>query len=123
VSVEVRVDLDSAVVVYRPAVGEERASPVKQVSLSDLFHAASWRTFRWYYGQRHYSGLVLVGDDRKFNHTRAAGLLLRDLPRWDQALYDPSASRNVLGAPKVTRSASTSARDATNAMSDAAKNF
>jgi hypothetical protein len=56
VSVEARVDLDSAVVVYRPAAGEERASPAKQVSLSDLFHAAPWRTFRWYYGQRHYSG-------------------------------------------------------------------
>jgi hypothetical protein len=46
VSVEVRVDLDSAVVVYRPAAGEERASPVKQVSLSDLFHAAPWRNLR-----------------------------------------------------------------------------
>jgi hypothetical protein len=56
VSVEVRVDMGSAVVVYRPAAGDERASPVKQVSLSDLFHAAPWRTFRWYYGQRHYSG-------------------------------------------------------------------
>jgi hypothetical protein len=49
VSVEVRVDVDSAVVVYRPAAGDERASPAKQVSLSDLFHAAPWRTFRWYY--------------------------------------------------------------------------
>ncbi len=55
-SVEVCVELDSAVVVYRPAAGEQRARPAKQVSLSDMFDAAPWRTFRWYYGQRHYSG-------------------------------------------------------------------
>ncbi len=27
-----------------------------EVSLSDLFDAAPWRTFRWHLGQKHYSG-------------------------------------------------------------------
>ena len=55
-SVTVRVDLDSAVVSYRPAAGEERSSLARQVSSEVLLRAAPWRRFRWYFGQRHYSG-------------------------------------------------------------------
>ena len=54
VPVQVDVDLGSAAVAYRPAAGEERSSPVQQVSSSELFRAAPWRTFRWYFGQRHH---------------------------------------------------------------------
>jgi hypothetical protein len=50
------VDSDSAVVSYRPAAGEERAVSVGDVSPTVVFQAAPWRTFRWYFGQRHYSG-------------------------------------------------------------------
>jgi hypothetical protein len=56
VSVPVRVDLESAVVSYRPAAGEERSSSAGMVSIEALLLAAPWRTFRWYFGQRHYSG-------------------------------------------------------------------
>jgi hypothetical protein len=56
VSVTVRVDLESAVVSYRPAAGEERSSLARKVSSELLLRAAPWRTFRWYFGQRHYSG-------------------------------------------------------------------
>jgi hypothetical protein len=50
------VELDSAVVSYRPAAGEERSVPAADASPTELFGAAPWRTFRWYFGQRHYSG-------------------------------------------------------------------
>ena len=38
------------------AAGEERSSLVRKVSSEALLRAAPWRTFRWYFGQRHYSG-------------------------------------------------------------------
>jgi hypothetical protein len=56
VPVQVDVDLGSAVVAYRPVAGEERSSPAQRISPTELFHAAPWRTFRWYFGQRHFSG-------------------------------------------------------------------
>jgi hypothetical protein len=52
----VDVDLGSAVVSYRPAVGEERSLAAQRTSSAALFHGVPWRTFRWYFGQRHYSG-------------------------------------------------------------------
>ena len=55
-SVPVCVDLESAVVSYRPAAGEERSSSAGKVSIEALLLAAPWRTFRWYFGQHHYSG-------------------------------------------------------------------
>jgi len=55
-SVGVEVDLGSAVFSYRPAAGEERTLSAERVSLAALFEAAPWRMFRWYIGQRHYSG-------------------------------------------------------------------
>jgi hypothetical protein len=55
-SVGVDVDLGSAGISYRPAAGEERSLAVERVSLAALFEAVPWRTFRWYFGQRHYSG-------------------------------------------------------------------
>jgi hypothetical protein len=56
VSVGVNVDVDSAVVSYRPAAGEERSVTAQRVSSAALFEGVAWRTFRWYFGQRHYSG-------------------------------------------------------------------
>jgi len=52
----VDVDLDTATISYRPAAGEERSLPAGRVSVSALLEAVPWRTFRWYFGQRHYSG-------------------------------------------------------------------
>jgi hypothetical protein len=56
VSTDVVVDLDSAVVAYRPAANEELSVSAKRSIPAALFDAAPWRTFRWYRGQRHYSG-------------------------------------------------------------------
>ena len=55
-SVGVDVDLGSAVISYRPAAGEERSLPTRRVSSAALFDGVPWRMFRWYFGQRHYSG-------------------------------------------------------------------
>jgi hypothetical protein len=52
----VDVDLDSAVVSYRPARDEQRCLSAQRVSSAALFDGLPWRTFRWYFGQRHYSG-------------------------------------------------------------------
>ncbi len=47
----------SLVVKYRSSIdGSEVCSPWRDVSASTLQEAAPWRTFRWYRGQRHYSG-------------------------------------------------------------------
>lgn len=56
VSVCVDVDLASAVIAFRPAAGEERRLPAGRVPVSALLAASPWRTFRWYFGQRHFSG-------------------------------------------------------------------
>ena len=53
---QIEVDVSSAVVSYRPAAGEERTVPLAQAETSALYRASPWRTFRWYYGQKHYSG-------------------------------------------------------------------
>jgi hypothetical protein len=50
------VDVAESTIAYRPAAGEEHASSVDRMSTAALYHAAPWRTFKWYYGQRHYSG-------------------------------------------------------------------
>ncbi len=47
-SVPVCVDLESAVVSYPPAAGEERSSSAGKVSVEALLLAAPWRTFRGY---------------------------------------------------------------------------
>jgi hypothetical protein len=44
----VNIDLSSAGITYRTAVGEQRCVPAGEVVLSALFGAASWRTFRWW---------------------------------------------------------------------------
>jgi hypothetical protein len=55
-SVGVDVDLGSAGISCRPVAGEERSVTAERVSLAALLEAVPWRTFRWYFGQRHYSG-------------------------------------------------------------------
>jgi hypothetical protein len=70
----VDVDLDSAVVSYRPARGEERCLPVQRISSTALLEALPWRTFRWYFGQRHYSGTwwsATMADHVIYDLTRA----------------------------------------------------
>ena len=81
-SVPVRVDLESAVVSYRPAAGEERSSSAGKASVEALLLAAPWRTFRWYFGQRHYSGTYWSSTQRDHviyeSRLELANLLLAD---------------------------------------------
>jgi len=60
----VRVDVSSAAVDYRPAAGEQRCVPARDLSSATVFRAVPWRTFRWYYGQRHYSGTYWSSTER-----------------------------------------------------------
>jgi hypothetical protein len=50
-----------------------------------LFHAAPWRTFRWYFGQRHYSGTYWSATDRDHviyeSRLELGNLLLADFDR------------------------------------------
>lgn len=55
-SVPFRVDLNSAVVTYRPAAGEERSVTAQEATPKGLFESYPWRTFRSHEGQKHYSG-------------------------------------------------------------------
>jgi hypothetical protein len=84
VSVTVRVDLGSAVVSYRPAAGEERSSLARKVS-SECCSAIPWRTFRWYFGQCHYSGPTGSATERALvgyeSRLELAGLILADFDR------------------------------------------
>ena len=82
----VDVDSGSAVVSYRPAAGEQRSVSAKDASPTALFRAAPWRTFRWYFGQRHYSGTYWSATERDHviyeSRLELANLLLAD--------FDPS---------------------------------
>lgn len=87
----VRVDVSSAAIAYRPAAGEQRCLPASEVSSTALFRAAPWRTFRWYFGQRHYSGFYWSATecDHVIYESRLelANLLLAD--------FDPSVHHIV----------------------------
>ena len=49
-------DVASPRIAYRTSGGEEVSAVADRVRLAGLLGAAPWRTFRWYEGQRHYSG-------------------------------------------------------------------
>jgi hypothetical protein len=95
----VDVDLGSAVVAYRPAAGEERSVSAREVSSVALFNAAPWRTFRWYFGQRHYSGTYWSATQRDHviyeSRLELANLLLAD---FDPAVHQIVAQPFVLHA-------------------------
>jgi hypothetical protein len=97
-SVGVDVDLGSAVVSYRPAAGEERSVAAQRVSSVALFEGAPWRRFRWYFGQRHYSGTwwsATMADHVIYeSRLELSRLLLAD--------FDPSVRRMVAQPFMVT---------------------
>ena len=84
-SVRVDVDIETATVSYRPVAEEERSTPAKRASLSDLYAAAPWRTFRWYFGQRHHSGSYWSATENSHviyeSRLELAALLLADFDR------------------------------------------
>jgi hypothetical protein len=94
VSLAVDVDLSSAVVSYRPAAGVERSASAGAVSAVALLQAAPWRTFRWYFGQRHYPGVYWSATQRDHviyeSRLELANLLLAD--------FDP-AVRQIVAQP------------------------
>ena len=71
---------------------------IEKVSSVALFHAAAWRTFRWYFGQRHYSGTYWSATQRDHviyeSRLELANLLLAD--------FDP-AVRHIAAQPFALR--------------------
>lgn len=62
----VEVDISTAIIDLRLADGETERSAAAEVSEAALFGAIPWRTFRWYKGQRHYSGCYWAATEE--NH-------------------------------------------------------
>jgi hypothetical protein len=95
---EVGVDVSSAVVSYRPAAGEERSLPLARAETSALYRASPWRTFRWYYGQKHYSGTywsATMGDHVIYESRLELEILLL-------ADFDPAVS-GIVAQPFLLR--------------------
>jgi hypothetical protein len=87
----VEVDVKSAVISYRRTAGKELSSPACDVSAGQLLSATPWRTFRWYYGQRHYPGVYWAATVRDHviyeSRLELASLILAD--------FDPQVRRMV----------------------------
>lgn len=99
VDASIVVDVESAVVSYRPAAGEERSTPAAKVSLEALLRASPWRTFRSYSGQMHYPGTYWSSTQRGHviyeSRLELANLLLAD---YDQGVREISAQPFLLRA-------------------------
>lgn len=82
---DIDVDMDSAAIFYRPEVGEERSGPAQRVDPSALYASRPWRTFRWYFGQRNYSGTYWAATQRDHviyeSRLELATLILGDFDR------------------------------------------
>jgi hypothetical protein len=59
----VEVDISTATIDLRLSNGETERVAAAEVSGAALFAAIPWRTFRWYQGQRHYSGSYWAATD------------------------------------------------------------
>jgi hypothetical protein len=95
----VKVDLSSAAITYRPAAGEQRCVLAGEVSTAALFRAVPWRTFRWYFGQRHYSGTYWSATEREHviyeSRLELANLVVAD---FDPTVHHIVAQRFQLSA-------------------------
>ena len=80
-SADVVADLNTAVVSFRSAGGDEVSSKL-QIAMPALFDAKPRRTFRWYKGQRNYSGRYWSATERCHvvyeSRNELAALLLAD---------------------------------------------
>lgn len=74
--------------------GKNAAFRLLRWSQASLFRAKPWRTFRWYYGQRHYSGTYWATTERDHvtyeSRLELANLILAD--------FDPTV-RHVVAQP------------------------
>jgi hypothetical protein len=77
---------------------EERSVVADDVSPEALFKAAPWRTFRWYLGQRHHSGMWWSSTDR--GHVIYESRL--DLANLVLADFDP-AVHHIVAQPFMLR--------------------
>ena len=77
-----KVDLNSAVVAYRPAAGEERTVLAHAVQAEALFGSYPRRTFRSHDKQKHYSGTywssTLSGHVIYESRLKLANLMIAD---------------------------------------------
>lgn len=88
---DVQVDLATVVIERRLGSGEAEARSAGQVSDTALLEAVPWRTFRFYQGQRHYSGKYWAATERGHviyeSRLELSSLLLAD--------FDPAVTRIV----------------------------
>jgi hypothetical protein len=81
-STDMSCDVASARIAYRTVGGDEVSAVADRVRLAALLDAAPWRTFRWYEGQRHYSGQYWSATERSLviyeSRMELAALLLAD---------------------------------------------
>lgn len=93
------VDSVSAVIaVRRPEDGSEVSAPFTQATIDALSSALPWRTFRWYRGQRHYSGTFWSSTE----HGHVVYESRLELARLLFADFDPSVSR-IIAQPFLMR--------------------
>lgn len=88
---------ESAVVKFRSGSdGSELCRPWSAVSSDALREAASWRTFRWYKGQKHYSGTywsaTCTGHVIYESRLELARLLMADFDRSVSWIVRPALS-------------------------------
>jgi hypothetical protein len=79
---DMKCDVATARIVYRTVGGGEVSALADRVRLAGVLDAAPWRTFRWYEGQRHYSGQYWSATERSLviyeSRMELAALLLAD---------------------------------------------
>lgn len=85
------VDVDSAVLTYKTAEGDPRAGGVASAQPAALYCGRPMRIFRWYVGQRHYSGEYWSSTERDLvpheSRLEKATLMIAD--------FDPHVHRIV----------------------------
>lgn len=74
--------------------GEEVGVPLKEAHTALLSDAVPWRTFRWYHGQQHYSGLYWSATER--DHVPYESRL--ELARLTMADFDQTV-RHIIAQP------------------------
>jgi hypothetical protein len=55
----------SAVVAFKPAAGGEERAVFADTTVNALLDVLPWRTFRWFKGQKHYSGAYWSATERR----------------------------------------------------------
>lgn len=98
VACEPVVDVNSAVLTFQPAVGDNRSVGAVNAVAGELYEARPMRAFRWYKGQRHYSGEYWSATERDLvpheSRLEKAALMIAD--------FDPTV-HHVVAQPFLLR--------------------